>query len=238
MANMRQLSGTVACPGKAQGQAVIIIKGIVQDLPEENKKYIIISDLTTPDIVPLMLKAEAIVTDIGGLSSHAANIAREFGIPCIVSTEYASKRINQGDLVWVNADVNQITWKADTSKCILCNKHPGLQILSSEHFYCIYDGYPILQKHLLVFPKQHIEHLMDLSSDIFYDLYSILKKIDNQILRKHGFNSYNIGINDGIAAGQTITHLHIHLIPRKHGDIDDPRGGIRNFFPNPLTIYP
>ncbi|ETR72126.1 MAG: hypothetical protein OMM_07700 [Candidatus Magnetoglobus multicellularis str. Araruama] len=96
--------------GSGKGKALVLSENNISKSLSFEKPYVLIAKLTTPDITPLLIKAEAIVTDIGGLSSHAANIARELGIPCIVDTKHASTTINQGDYVEVNADKNIVSW--------------------------------------------------------------------------------------------------------------------------------
>lgn len=112
MSNQRRLSGIVASSGKGEGKAVIIAGGNIQQPLRIEKPYVLVADLTTPDLIPFVVEAEAIITDIGGLSSHAANIARELGIPCIVATKYASEYIKWGDFVKVDADNNVLTWNS------------------------------------------------------------------------------------------------------------------------------
>jgi diadenosine tetraphosphate (Ap4A) HIT family hydrolase len=91
---------------------------------------------------------------------------------------------------------------------------------------------------MLAIPIRHVEHLTDLTRGEFRDLHFIFQKMVEHM--KVGFQAdgYNLGVNCGKAAGQTLPHLHIHLIPRHNGDVPDPRGGIRNYLPNPLTEYP
>jgi diadenosine tetraphosphate (Ap4A) HIT family hydrolase/phosphohistidine swiveling domain-containing protein len=238
MNNSRKLSGIVASSGKGKGLAVIVIGSVVQEAPPPGESYVVVADLTTPDLIPLMVHANAIVTDIGGLSSHAANVARELGIPCIVSTKYASKRINQDDLVEVDADNNIVTWIPVPSRCILCTKHPASQVLKTEHFRAIYDGYPVRDGHLLVIPRRHIQRLVELTQEEFTNLYLMIHQADEFLRVQYRADGYNIGLNNGEAAGQTVPHLHFHIVPRQNGDVPDPRGGIRNFLPNPQTEYP
>lgn len=238
MNDLLKLSGTIASSGKGKGIAVVVVGSIIDKLPPLGESYVLVADLTTPDLTPLLVRAEAIITDIGGLSSHTANISRELGIPCIVSTKYASKRINQGDLVEVDADNNIATWTPTPSQCTFCTKHPGLHILETEHFFAIYDGYPIRDGHLLVIPVRHIQRLIELTREEFNDLYTMIYKVDGHLTTQYGADGYNIGLNDGPAAGQTVPHLHFHVVPRQFGDIPDPRGGVRNFLPNPLIDYP
>lgn len=121
--------------------------------------------------------------------------------------------------------------------CLLCQKYSS-RIFESKYFFVVYDDFPLRRGHLLIVSKQHVEELAQLSPVEFSNLSLVLQWGIRHIktnLRAHG---YNLGVNCGEAAGQTLSHLHIHLIPRYAGDVPDPRGGIRHFLPNPLTVYP
>jgi len=96
------LQGTSASRGIAQGK-VSIVKG-VKDLPNVNKGDILVAVTTHPDYVPAMQKANAIVTDEGGVTSHAAIVSREIGIPCVVGTKNATKTLQNGDVVEVDGN--------------------------------------------------------------------------------------------------------------------------------------
>lgn len=100
--NIDSLSGHIASKGKAQGRARIFL--VPQDMEKMEKGDILVTTMTTPDFVPLMQKASAIVTDIGGLLSHAAIVSREMGKPCIVGTGFATKIFKDDDLLEVDAD--------------------------------------------------------------------------------------------------------------------------------------
>lgn len=236
MTQQYKLNGLAASAGKGSGSAVIVIDSETFVLPKDSDRYVVVADLTTPDLTSLLIDAAGIVTDIGGLSSHAANIARELGIPCVVSTIYATKLINQGDLVEVDGD-NGIVQVTSIAGCIYCTKHPKAWVLETEQFFALYDGYPVCEGHLLLIPKRHVQSIAELRPDEFQDLYHILHLAIELLRTKYDAEVYNLGINEGAAAGQTIAHLHIHVIPRKYGDVTEYKGGVRNFLANPLTVY-
>ena len=198
---------------------------------------VLVAHLTTPDLTPILVDAAAIVTDEGGIASHAANIARELGIPCVVSTGFASLRINPGDTVEVDGSTGKVVVEPRPG-CLLCNRDPVLSVLSSSRLFAIYDGFPVRAGHLLVAPRRHVEQLDELSVEDFVELRDLFAQGRSLLARKWGASGMNVGLNDGVVAGQTLAHLHWHLIPRVAGDADDPRGGIRNFLPDPLAAYP
>ncbi len=117
--------------------------------------------------------------------------------------------------------------------CLFCTKQDKLY--ENDHAYVIKDAFPVSTGHLLIIPKRHIQ-------DYFGTTKPEVAAIDQAIrwgkayLDKHYEpDGYNIGINNGKAAGQTVFHLHIHLIPRYTGDVSDPTGGVRGVIPGKRT---
>ncbi len=118
--------------------------------------------------------------------------------------------------------------------CMFCEikSNPKTIIHENEYIFSIYDNYPVNKGHALIITKRHVEQ--------YFDLVSNEKKaIDQEILflkdlldNKYKPDGYNIGINNGRSAGQTIFHLHVHLIPRYDGDVFDPQGGVRGVIPS------
>jgi len=102
----------------------------------------------------------------------------------------------------------------------------------TEYFYALFDGYPVSKGHTLIIPKRHIETYFDLDPEEAGDLHHIIMTIKKRLDQKFGPDGYNIGINNGAAAGQTVFHLHVHIIPRYEGDMNDPRGGVRGVIPS------
>jgi diadenosine tetraphosphate (Ap4A) HIT family hydrolase len=114
---------------------------------------------------------------------------------------------------------------------------PARVIAEGSLHIVIRDGFPVSKGHTLVIPKRHIGSFFDCTDNERTALLSALdaaKKELDVTLSPHG---YNIGINDGPAAGQTVGHLHIHLIPRYTGDQADPRGGVRWIFPEKADYW-
>jgi diadenosine tetraphosphate (Ap4A) HIT family hydrolase len=121
--------------------------------------------------------------------------------------------------------------------CLFCVKY-YFRKYESKHFYAIYDDYPVQRGHLLLIPIRHVEDLTLLTEAEVGDCFFFLLEMITHIKKEFGADGYNVGINGGEVAGQTIPHLHIHIIPRYPGDVPNPRGGIRNLVPNPLKEYP
>jgi len=101
----------------------------------------------------------------------------------------------------------------------------------------IRDGYPVSQGHTLLIPKRHTASFFDLSVHERNDILELLDRAKLTIDKEFAPQGYNIGINDGLAAGQTVQHLHIHLIPRYTGDLSDPRGGVRWVIPEKAKYW-
>ena len=122
---------------------------------------------------------------------------------------------------------------SSSEDCIFCNKTNCKVISSTEHFFVIRDtAYPVTKHHTLIITNRHIDDFFDLNKEEINDLDEILKnqkrelkKLDKEI------SAFNIGVNIGRDAGQSIMHCHIHLIPRRKGDVEDPRGGVRGVIP-------
>lgn len=123
------------------------------------------------------------------------------------------------------------------TSCPFCTLDPSRIILSNDHAIAIRDGFPVSEGHTLIIPKSHIASLFEATTEeqaALLDLLGLARKQLQDELRPDGFN---IGINDGTAAGQTVMHLHIHLIPRYAGDQPDPRGGVRWIFPDKAAYW-
>jgi diadenosine tetraphosphate (Ap4A) HIT family hydrolase len=119
-------------------------------------------------------------------------------------------------------------------ECLFCRaqkENINTYITENETFFAVYDGHPVTKGHCLLIPKEHVESFFDLSEKQVKDFYELVKKMKENIQRKFNPDGFNIGINEGKAAGRTVDHLHIHLIPRYKGDVENPIGGVRNVIP-------
>lgn len=103
--------------------------------------------------------------------------------------------------------------------------------------YVIRDGYPIAEGHTLIIPKRHVGSFFDVTVEERNALFELLDKAKLVLDKEYKPDGYNVGINDGVAAGQTVLHLHIHLIPRYEEDVEDPRGGIRWIIPEKAPYW-
>ncbi|NBT56243.1 MAG: HIT family protein [Betaproteobacteria bacterium] len=115
--------------------------------------------------------------------------------------------------------------------CPFCTLLPTRVIDEKATAIAIRDGYPVSPGHTLLIPKRHTGSFFDLSTLERDDLLALLDRAKSVLDAELQPQGYNIGINDGAAAGQTVPHLHLHLIPRFEGDLPDPRGGVRWVIP-------
>lgn len=115
--------------------------------------------------------------------------------------------------------------------CPFCNPGPDDIVLQNESAYARFDKYPVSPGHLLIIPRRHIPSIFEATSREIADLWDLVFRAKEYLDQKYYPEGYNIGINDGESAGQTVMHLHIHLIPRYKGDMNDPRGGVRGVIP-------
>ena len=119
------------------------------------------------------------------------------------------------------------------SECIFCNIDHSRIIDSNDFFYVIRDIYPVTELHTLMIPHRHISSYFDLTENEQISLFALLKSHKEQLFKTDpSITGFNIGVNDGEDAGQTIFHCHIHLIPRRKGDVANARGGVRGVVPN------
>ena len=104
--------------------------------------------------------------------------------------------------------------------------------------YVIYDAYPVTRLHVLVVPKRHIGTYFELTDEERDACHQLLVDIKERIQAEDDkVDGFNIGMNSGESAGQTLPHCHIHLIPRRTGDMENPRGGVRGVIPNKQDYY-
>lgn len=108
---------------------------------------------------------------------------------------------------------------------------------ADDHALVIRDGFPVSPGHTLVIPRRHLASFFDATPAERASLLRLLDVAKARLDREFSPAGYNIGINDGPAAGQTVPHLHVHLIPRYAGDRDDPRGGVRWVIPEKADYW-
>ena len=124
-----------------------------------------------------------------------------------------------------------------TAPCPFCSLASDRIWLATEHALAFPDNYPISDGHTLVIPIRHIASVFDLPEEEQSALWALAGKVRAMLQEKLRPDGFNIGVNDGAAAGQTIGHAHIHIIPRRKGDVADPRGGVRWIIPDKAPYW-
>lgn len=116
--------------------------------------------------------------------------------------------------------------------CVFCNIDKSRIEIENDLALSFKDLYPVTEGHTLVIPKRRVQSFFELSSNEKKAMFELLESQKQDLQNKDKFiTGFNIGINDGQDAGQTVMHCHIHLIPRRKGDMKDPRGGVRGVIP-------
>ena len=116
--------------------------------------------------------------------------------------------------------------------CLFCNIKESGVAHENNLAYVSYDSYPVSEDHCLIIPKRHIKNYFDLSNDELIACNDLIKIVKEEIINKDKtVRGFNIGSNVEKTAGQSIMHCHIHLIPRREGDVDNPQGGVRSVIP-------
>ena len=117
--------------------------------------------------------------------------------------------------------------------CLFCDSKKSGIAHENDLAYASYDSYPVSDHHCLIIPKRHTKDYFDMTNDELIACNDLIQIIKNEILEKDNtVKGFNIGTNAGKIAGQSILHCHIHLIPRREGDVDNPQGGVRSVIPN------
>ena len=124
-----------------------------------------------------------------------------------------------------------------TTPCPFCTLPSDRLLATRATAVAIRDAFPVSPGHTLVIPKRHVASFFDITDAERADLLALLSSARDDLDREFHPGGYNIGINDGAAAGQTVPHLHIHLIPRYAGDQPDPRGGVRWVIPDKAAYW-
>ena len=117
-----------------------------------------------------------------------------------------------------------------TSDCIFCQ--PDRLILAQSALSLAFpDGFPVSKGHTLVVPKRHVVSLWEMTAEEYMDAFDLVRQVKKALEEMFAPQGFNVGVNCGETAGQSVFHAHIHVIPRYTGDVPNPRGGVRNIIP-------
>ena len=122
--------------------------------------------------------------------------------------------------------------KDPNNPCLFCNLKKTGVAHENDLAYASYDTYPVSHNHCLIIPKRHVIDYFELTNEELIACNDLIKIVKQQVINKdESIRAFNIGTNAGKIAGQSIMHCHIHLIPRREGDVDNPQGGVRSVIP-------
>jgi len=124
--------------------------------------------------------------------------------------------------------------------CVFCRElEQGRAVAERGGAAALLDGFPVSEGHTLIVPKRHVADLFELDDDLVRDIWRLLRLVRDEMIRNDPtIRAFNIGVNSGEEAGQTVPHAHVHLIPRRRGDTPDPRGGVRGVIPGQMSYVP
>jgi ATP adenylyltransferase len=125
-------------------------------------------------------------------------------------------------------------------KCYFCDPVQNSKSLIFEDSYSLVfrDNFPVTRFHTLITPREHIANIFDLSTETYKHLFALAKVESEKLLEiDKKITGFNIGVNQGVSAGQTIMHAHIHIIPRRDGDVTDAKGGVRWVVPDKADYW-
>ena len=125
----------------------------------------------------------------------------------------------------------------DLHDCPFCRLDKNRILTESDFALAFSDGFPLAQAHTLVIPKRHVASLFELPCDEQAAVWTLVAQVRALLLAELRPDGFNVGLNDGPAAGQTVLHAHVHVIPRRHGDVADPRGGVRWVVPDKAAYW-
>jgi diadenosine tetraphosphate (Ap4A) HIT family hydrolase len=115
--------------------------------------------------------------------------------------------------------------------CPFCHPENCRIALENDCAVAFPDAFPVAEGHMLVVPKRHVASVFEIPDEEQAALWRLVAQVRGKLLSELKLDGFNIGVNDGPAAGQTVMHAHVHVIPRRVGDVADPRGGVRWVMP-------
>lgn len=200
-----------------------------------------------PEEQPYVLMAVSELLEPGGkayftvrrdIKHNGFRIHKKHGCPvyqCNVVLPYVSVIRSDHCEVYEYRHINQLH-HLESSSCPFCAPDPDRELITeAATIYAMLDKYPVNPGHTLIIPKQHIADYFELSERSKQGCWLVVNHVQKLISRRFQPDGFNIGINVGASAGQTIQHVHIHLIPRYAGDVQTPTGGVRGVIPNKMN---
>jgi diadenosine tetraphosphate (Ap4A) HIT family hydrolase len=165
-----------------------------------------------------------------GFRTHKVHQKKTY--QCNVVLNFKSIFKNESCEIYEYQHFNQVQKKTNLT-CLFCNPDSERElIVESATTYAILDKFPVSNGHSLIIPKRHVSNYFDLTFKEQSACFFVLNTVKEIITRRFKPDGFNIGVNIHETAGQTVPHVHIHLIPRYKGDVQEPRGGVRGVIPS------
>lgn len=196
-------------------------------LPEEQAKVLIeVSSLLKPSGKAFFAVRRDLVFE--GFRTHKIHQKPTYQTDVVLP--YRTIFRNDNCEIYEYQHINQV--QKDHSTCPFCNPESSTElIIESAQTYSIFDKFPVNPGHALIIPKRHVVNYFELSFREQSSCLFIVNEVKKELQNRFNPDGFNVGINVGEDAGQTVHHVHIHLIPRYKGDVKDPRGGVRGVIP-------
>lgn len=154
---------------------------------------------------------------------------------CNVVLPYKSIFSNENCEIYEYRHFNKTDYKKEyeiAKGCPFCNLNPKVELVcETATALAFYDGYPVSKGHTLIIPKRHRANYFELTTQEQQALWQMVNHCKKILTEKYNPDGFNVGINVGETAGQSVFHIHIHLIPRYKGDVENPKGGVRGVIP-------
>ena len=212
-----------------RNENVYVSNGPVIQLPSEYRKA---------------LQEGTVLGDIMQRSTGIENLGAKQGAISIFTENRLSRRQMLKELITVLLAQHHYYEKhpqvpfapEQVSDCIFCQiasqERDADVVARFKHCYAMKDAYPVSEGHVLVIPYEHTENWFTASEEVRQDMMTAIHKMKKELEREYSPDGFNIGANCGKIAGQSVMHLHMHLIPRYEGDMVDPKGGVRGVIPS------
>ena len=194
---------------------------------EQPEVFMSVSELLKPTGKAYFAVRRDILSE--GFRTH--KIHQKTTFQCYVKLPYKSIFLNESCEIYEYQHFNQLPPKENTD-CCFCNLDKDREIISeTATAVAFYDKFPVSPGHVLIIPKRHTANYFDLSVHQQRALWLLVNRCKNRLQTEFNPDGFNVGININESAGQTVMHVHVHLIPRYTGDVQEPRGGVRGVVP-------
>ncbi len=203
--------------------------------PEEQAEVLMsVSELLKPTGIAYF----TVRRDLKNEGFRIHHIHKQLTYQCNVLLPYRSVFLNEFCEIFEYKLFNRTDYKEKyriAEDCVFCNLDSEAELLSeTATAVAFFDGYPVSRGHTLIIPKRHIANYFDLTLHEQRALWILVNRCKKILVERFSPDGFNVGINVGESAGQSISHVHIHLIPRYNGDVENPKGGVRGAIPSKM----